>query len=372
MDWKRIGCTNCSKVYKVEHVVSDEWLQCHACGHRFKASEGFCAPFSMTSIQPTSSNASDVKDVSDKKTRPIPSILKEIVEKQKKQVFLSSKEIVNESTKNKVAEPLKEQISEPPLQVSEEAVRQHDVMNQVIEQKELVMSFKEKVEDISVPPLDEGYDSNVWGDTDKPKHKVQVIFSKILERVTQFLQKQEYLLVDLKRRFRHFNGKPWLLGVGIVLLLLLMWLATKDSLLNEPQSRSMLMQLQVSLKLKDTDWRVDEGIVFEWVESKKGRDILLIKGVIENRLNVKLPLPFIRIRMYAESDPERLIKEYVLPMKKVNDRNILSTLPDDLPMDLDMMSSLEKRHFTLVVQNVPYDVGHITLRPTLRTPKQEE
>jgi len=191
-----------------------------------------------------------------------------------------------------------------------------------------------------------------------------------MQKIFSFMKrKQERLFLLLRRKMRHVEMKPWGVGLVVFLALFLVWSAVEDSLLNDPKSRSILMQLNVALPLKYTDWQVSGHLRMEWVESNMGRDLLLVKGKISNRLNVKLPLPFIRIRMYAQYDPERLIQEQILPVKMVNKQNILQMSPDKLPMDLEMMDPLEEREFTLVVENLAYDVGHITMRPTLKRPK---
>ncbi|MDQ6961376.1 MAG: hypothetical protein Q9M28_02440 [Mariprofundaceae bacterium] len=224
---------------------------------------------------------------------------------------------------------------------------------------DLSESKSNDVQEQSVPIDDE----SVWGEP--PRSTKQ----KLQDKLHIYYQQQLHLLLLLKRRFRHFNGKVWLPVFFGVLLLFLAGSMLKENLLTGTQSRGLLLKFNVALKLKDTDWKVSENIKLSWIESHKGRDLLLVKGVIENRLKASLPLPFIRVRMYAEDDTERLIQEFILPIKKVTDDNVLSVSPEDLPMDLDKMNALEKRPFALVVEHLAYDVGRITMRPTLRRPE---
>jgi len=159
---------------------------------------------------------------------------------------------------------------------------------------------------------------------------------------------------------------PWLMAV---LLMISAWGVqyNQELWLQQPWVRNMLAQLHYPLHAQASDWRIlkDESHR-QWMTRQDGSRILLLTGVIQNRLNAPLLPPKLKVSFYAASNAP-VTQSMILPI----------TLPPSLPqirhapytppkLDKTPIAAHGKREFTLVFEHVPEQSREISIEVSIQ------
>lgn len=164
---------------------------------------------------------------------------------------------------------------------------------------------------------------------------------------------------------------PWLLIILLIIAAASFW-ANRGAWLSDPWLRSVLMNMDVPLDVRNTDWRVTpESVQSQWVRRDDGKQILVIEGRVKNQLQAELPPPHLRLRLFAADDPAHMLSEYILPITQPPLLGAIRRAPYSAPPeDTVPVTALGDRGFILILENAPKAMGDFTLQPvTLNTPQ---
>jgi len=157
---------------------------------------------------------------------------------------------------------------------------------------------------------------------------------------------------------------PWLLAMLLLIAAAGFWM-NREAWLTDPWLRSVLINMDMPLEPRDSDWEVaSESVRAQWVKRIDGTHVLVIEGRVRNRLQAKLPPPRLKLHIFAAGDAEQLIREYILPITQPPVLNVIRHAPFSAPPeDTVPVRALGDRGFILVLENAPDKLGDFTLQP---------
>jgi len=160
---------------------------------------------------------------------------------------------------------------------------------------------------------------------------------------------------------------PWLLIVLLIIATTGFWI-NRDAWLSDPWLRSVLMNMDVPIRVRDTDWRIiPESVRSQWVLRNDGRHVLVIEGRVKNLLQTDLPPPRLKLRLFAAGDPERVLSEQVLSITQPPLLGAIRKAPyTPPPPDTVPVTARGERGFILVLENAPEFMGDFTLQVVAR------
>jgi len=154
---------------------------------------------------------------------------------------------------------------------------------------------------------------------------------------------------------------PWLIFVLICVAGLGVW-KNKNSWLEQPWARSLMMNLKLPVTFNANDWSIaTDSLHSQWVNRQDDSRILLISGYIHNQLLSDQLAPPLRINFHEVPNGPILIS-YIMPiteppsLPQIRHAPFLSPDIDSVPIAAGGM-----RAFTLIIENPPEDSREFTL-----------
>jgi len=160
---------------------------------------------------------------------------------------------------------------------------------------------------------------------------------------------------------------PWLLIILLAAATAGFWI-NRDAWLSDPWLRSVLINMDVPLEARATDWRViPESVQTQWLRRDDGKQVLVIEGRVKNLLQSELPPPNLELRLFAAADTGRVISERILPITQPPLLGAIRHAPYSTPpKDTVPVSALGSRGFILVLEDAPESLGNFILQPAAR------
>ncbi len=160
---------------------------------------------------------------------------------------------------------------------------------------------------------------------------------------------------------------PWFLVVLLFITTAGIWI-NKDVWLADPWLRSVLINMDIPLQIRDTDWRIiPDSIHSQWVLRDDGKHVLVIEGRVKNLLQTDLPPPHLRLRLFAADDSKQLLSEQILTITQPPLLGAIRKAPyTPPPPDTVPVTARGERGFILVLEDAPESMGDFTLQPVAR------
>ncbi len=160
---------------------------------------------------------------------------------------------------------------------------------------------------------------------------------------------------------------PWFLIVLLIIAAAGFWI-NRDAWLADPWLRSVLMNMDIPIKVQDTDWRIiPESVHSQWVRRDDGRHVLVIEGRVKNLLQTDLPPPRLKLSLFAAEDANRLLSKQILPITQPPLLGAIRKAPySPPPLDTVPVTARGERGFILVLEDAPATMGDFTLQPVAR------
>jgi len=160
---------------------------------------------------------------------------------------------------------------------------------------------------------------------------------------------------------------PWFLVVLFFITAAGIWI-NKDAWLSDPWLRSVLINMDIPLQIRDTDWRIiPDSVHSQWVLRDDGKHVLVIEGRVKNLLQTDLPPPHLRLRLFAADGSGQLLGEQILTITQPPLLGAIRKAPyTPPPPDTVPVTARGERGFILVLEDAPESMGDFTLQPVAR------
>lgn len=138
----------------------------------------------------------------------------------------------------------------------------------------------------------------------------------------------------------------------------------QDVWLNHPWVRSMLININIPLPLRNEDWVVvSDNVQAQWITRQDNSRALLIEGTVENQLYCSMTPPKILIRFFepaSDSVIAEQLKNITEPptAKQIEQAPYIAPAIDKVPVE-----SRGTRAFILIIEESPEGANHFELSP---------
>jgi len=157
---------------------------------------------------------------------------------------------------------------------------------------------------------------------------------------------------------------PWLIVILMVIGSVGFWYK-KDAWLNDPWFRSVLINLQLPVEVRDKDWLIiPSSVQGHWIKRDDGSQALVIQGRVENLLYTDLMPPQILVRFYDDTGITESLGEKIMSITEPPSMEQVRHAPFTRPgVDKIIVESKGQRGFFLVLEDLPDRTADFTLTP---------
>jgi len=157
---------------------------------------------------------------------------------------------------------------------------------------------------------------------------------------------------------------PWLLAMLVLLVSSSFWFQN-DTWVNNLWLRSQLQRMGIPLALRDIDWHIEPASVHtRWLKRDNGDKVLMLQGVIHNRLSTPMPLPRIRITFFSAVAPDNALQSSLIHIIRPTTEHAIQTAAFLNPAwDLSPVPANSPYRFMMLVQHVPESMADFSLTP---------
>lgn len=186
--------------------------------------------------------------------------------------------------------------------------------------------------------------------------------SPILESSSPAVEMPETAMVPPARRKTRIW--PWLIFILLSTATAGAWFK-KELWLQDPWVRSTLLNLNLPLALRSSDWHITpESVHSQWLTRDDKSRILIIEGKVENQLFSELPPPSIRVQLFDLPGARKPVSTQIIPVTEPPSMSTLKKAPYDVPpWDRLPIAGGGTRAFVLVVERLPEDIRDFALTP---------
>ncbi|MDX8404669.1 MAG: DUF3426 domain-containing protein [Mariprofundus sp.] len=143
----------------------------------------------------------------------------------------------------------------------------------------------------------------------------------------------------------------------------------RDAWLNNSWFRSQLIHIGFDMPTRSSDWQIEpESIKPRWITRDDGSRVLLLQGMIENRLSVARPLPWLLVTFYAREQPDQPLgssSAHVILMPEETDIRRQGFL--NPVWEMSEAPAQSRRAFVILLQHLPEKTDNFTLMPSPTT-----